>query len=61
MFFVFFVLLPLLIISNMKTGNEDTDKFDNGIDQRSAPMMLMPFFDSLRKNMKKKIKFISDD
>ncbi len=45
----------------MKTGNEDTDKFDNGIDQRSAPMMLMPFFDSLRKNMKKKIKFISDD
>lgn len=53
----------MAIIGKLKdSGNFNSYYFfENGIDKKSPPKMIIPLFEILEKNMKKKIKIISDD
>jgi hypothetical protein len=62
-FFSVLVVVPMAIIGKLKdSGNFNSYYFfENGIDKKSPPKMIIPLFEILEKNMKKKIKLISDD
>lgn len=61
-FFASIVCVPIVIIAKLKDTNDPSDLiFDNGIIKHSSAMMIMVLMGILEKNMRKKIKVISDD
>jgi preprotein translocase subunit Sec63 len=61
LFLLFFVLFPLLIIANIKSASSGPERFDNGIEKETQQIMMAFFFESLTRNMKKKVKVFTDD
>mmetsp|Transcript_16914 Transcript_16914/g.26031 ORF Transcript_16914/g.26031 Transcript_16914/m.26031 type:complete len:104 (-) Transcript_16914:722-1033(-) len=61
-FVLTFVMVPIAIILKMKEPNDPSEQyFENGIHKGSAVMMFKTLFETLDKNMKKKVRQISDD
>jgi hypothetical protein len=61
-FFIAFIVLPMLIILQLKGNDEEIkNQHKNGIQKQSSSMMLAPLFEALDKNMRKKVKSLSDD
>ena len=57
-----FIMLPTVIILRLKDSNDPTDLYyDNGILKQSASTMLAMLKEVLEKNMRKKVKTISED
>ena len=61
LFLLFFIIFPLIIIASIKTGHNGPERFENGIEKESQQIMMAFFFESLTRNMKKKIKVFTDD
>ena len=61
-FFLTFIMIPVAVISKLKDANNPTDLYlDNGILKESANHMLAMLKEVLEKNMRKKVKVISED
>jgi preprotein translocase subunit Sec63 len=61
-FFVTVIMIPIVIISKLKDSNDTTDLyFPNGILKQSATTMLAMLKEVLEKNMRKKVKVITQD
>jgi hypothetical protein len=59
-FFILCVGFPMVMIS-LQSSSNDPNIFDNGIDLRSKDSMNNALFDAIEKNMRKKVKTLSDD
>ena len=62
-FFASIVLVPIVILLKLKDTNDASDLvFANGIQKKSAALMMMVLMSEVMdKNIKKKVKVISDD
>ena len=61
-FFLTFIMIPVAVISKLKDTNDPTDAyFENGILKTSAATMLATLKEVLEKNMRKKVKTISEE
>jgi preprotein translocase subunit Sec63 len=63
LFFFFCVIMPIGVILMTKLDNDpmNINRFKNGISKESQTSMQKPLWEVLEKNMKKKIKTLSDD
>lgn len=56
------VVAPIVIIASTLDNNPaNLRRYENGIDAESGTYMLKPLFEILEKNMKKKVKTLTDD
>ena len=62
-FFASIILVPIVILLKLKDTNSPSDVlFDNGIQKKSSALMLMTLMgEVMDKNVKKKVKVITDD
>jgi hypothetical protein len=62
-FFASIVLVPIVILLKLKDTNDVNDLiFANGIQKKSAALMMMTLMtEVMEKNIKKKVKAISED
>lgn len=50
-----------MVMISLQSSSNDPNIFDNGIDLRSKDSMNNALFDAIEKNMRKKVKTLSDD
>ena len=62
LFFMTFIMIPVIIIAKLKDSNDPKDiYFENGVVRDSAKFMLATLKDILERNMRRKQKTISED